>query len=88
MEIWKEVRSELEIDHSIDSIIVGGSPPELMINARVRDATRTSVLFLTYGPYPTVEQAHAEAVNLADEHGIKVVYRVMPIASWRSRQSR
>ena len=79
---WKEVRSEVEIDHGINSVIVGGAPPHMMVNAAVRDGR--SATFITGGPYANQEQAQAEAEVLAATHGTSTIYRVVPIRPSKS----
>jgi len=76
--LWTEVQSELEIDHSIASVIVGGAVPNLMINTVVRSG-RHSMMFLNDGPFATLEQARARAEAMAAEHGIDKIYRVLPL---------
>lgn len=77
--IWKEVRSELEIDHGSSAVIVGGRAPNLMVNATARERSGRSTISVTGGPYATLDEAHAEAQKLADAYEIGTIYRVAPL---------
>ncbi len=74
---WIEVKSELAIDHSISSVVVGGAVPDLMVNTFVRNGR--SALYFTTGPFSTLEEASAEAEAAAVEHGVDRIYRILPL---------
>lgn len=77
--IWKEVRSEQEIDHRSNTVIVGSRTPNLMVNATARDRSGRSTISVAGGPYATLDEARAEAEKLADAYDISTIYRVAPL---------